>query len=316
MAFIKEVYRKVMLKFFFPLVRKLNEDVEKLEKQIAFNISQINIANARIEEIQKFKYFKNHIEKKIYYFQQLQIQSKYKDPLSLVPFEYQIHSQNGEDGIIAEIFNRIGARNNFFAEFGASNGEENNTSNLLNLGWKGLWMECDDHSFNYINEKFREKIFDGSLTVLKEAVNAENIEELFEKAKVPEEFDLLSIDIDGNDYWVWKAIQKFSPRVVVMEYNQGKGPSDEYVMPYDPNYMWNMKDGNYGLSLKSVEKLGKEKGYNLVGCGLLGPNAFLVREDLCGDLFQKPYTSEFHFANPNALTYAFEVSPNFKKFKF
>ena len=103
--------------------------------------------------------------------------------------------------------------------------------------------------------------------------------------------DFLSIDIDGNDYWIWKAITDYKPRVIVIEYNAHLGPTEPLVMPYDPKWVWD-RGMHFNSSLKAYELLGKEKGYSLVYCNIVGNNAFFVRNDLVGDKFSGPFTSE------------------------
>ena len=134
-------------------------------------------------------------------------------------FEFQAFSQNGEDGIIQEIFKRIGKTNKYFVEFGVENGMENNTLFLLNNNWTGLWIEGNTNYVNQINKDFDFLISNNMLKISNTIVTAENIETIFSDNKVPHNIDLLSIDIDGNDYWVWSTIKNFSPRVVVIEYN-------------------------------------------------------------------------------------------------
>jgi len=208
----------------------------------------------------------------------------YQNPKKLNKYEYKTFSQNGEDGIIEEIFLRIGDGNKFFVEFGAANGLANNTTFLLVKGWHGLWIERDRNYEKGIKEKFGSLIFKRDLTCKFSAVTAANIEQLFHESNVPKEFDLLAIDIDGNDYWIWKAIQFFRPRVVVIEYNRSFGPRTKWVMKYNPNHIW--RRGSYcGASLKSLEILGENKGYCLVGCDFRGVNAFFVRKDLTGGSF-------------------------------
>jgi hypothetical protein len=122
-------------------------------------------------------------------------------------FERNWYSQNGEDGILRIIFEKIGVTNRFCVEFGVQDGRECNTRYLLETaGWSGLRMDGGDHSACYGQ-------------VHKEFITAENICSVFDKYAVPREFDLLSIDIDGNDYWVWRALEGYTPRVVVIEYN-------------------------------------------------------------------------------------------------
>lgn len=178
-------------------------------------------------------------------------------------------SQGGEDGVLLRIFEKIGIRHRYFVEFGAWDGVFlSNTANLrLNHGWSGLLLEGSDRA-------------DGVL-VQRAHVDAENVEALFDQYGVPRDFDLLSIDIDGNDYWVWKAIESFTPRVVVVEYNIFFLEETAKTMAYDAEYLWDKDDfGLYhGASLAAFEKLGREKGYVLAYTEPYCPNAIFVRAD-------------------------------------
>lgn len=215
------------------------------------------------------------------------------DPKWLGRFERQTYSQSGEDGVIEEIFRRIGTTNKQYVEFGVSRGLENNTVFLLLSGWKGVWLEGSEQFFACIRKTFAEVITEGRLVAKNAFITADNIQDLFKETNVPKEFDLLSIDIDGNDYWIWKAITEYSPRVVVIEYNAHLGPTEPLVMPYDPKWVWD-RGMHFNSSLKAFELLGKAKGYSLVYCNIVGNNAFFVRNDLVGDKFSGPFTSE-HF---------------------
>ncbi len=185
--------------------------------------------------------------------------------MDLSRFEEKIYSQNGEDGIIAQIFRTIGTLNRTYVEFGAGDGSECNTHLLRERGWSGLLMDLQ-HSNPKI-QLYREK------------VTAENIQSLLTKYSIPKEFDLLSIDIDSNDFYVWKALSHYIPRVVVIEYNGSHGPNLDRIIPYDPNAHW---DGTlyYGASLLSLFRLGREKGYSLVYVEKRGVNAFFIRDDV------------------------------------
>ncbi|HHL70999.1 MAG TPA: hypothetical protein ENJ29_00695 [Bacteroidetes bacterium] len=222
---------------------------------------------------------------------------KYQDDRKLNKYEFQVFSQSGEDGIIREIFERIGVTNRTFVEFGVGNGLQNNTVNLLSQRWRGFWIDGSKDYVEFIQNKFKTFIDAGELRLFHERITAEGIEAIFDSIGVPDEFDLLSIDIDGNDYWVWKAIEKYSPRVVVIEYNSAFPPPVKWVIKYRPEYVW---DGTqyFGASLKSMEALGEEKGYKLVGSTFSGINAFFVREDLVADKFLEPFTAENHYESP------------------
>ena len=223
-------------------------------------------------------------------------QPRYQDPKRLNRTVLKVCSQNGEDGIIAEIFRRIGTGNRHFVEFGAADGLENNTALLLQQGWTGLWMDASASHVNKARATFARQVAGGKLIVLESLITAENIEDLFRQGKVPEEFDLLSIDLDRNDYYVWEKITHYRPRVVVIEYNSGIPPSMSWVVPYDATaFGWNFFGTGNGASLKALEELGARKGYSLVGCELCGVNSFFVRNDLIADHFAAPYTAENHF---------------------
>lgn len=222
---------------------------------------------------------------------------KYNLSKRLNKYEYQVFSQNGEDGIIQEIFNRIGYTNKYFIEFGVENGLECNSTNLLYKGWSGLWIEGSSEFSKQISERFKDIIDSGHLQIQNEFITAENIQLLFGKANAPIEPDLLSIDIDYNDYHVWKAITKYKPRVVIIEYNSVFQPDTHFVVKYNPKRTWD-KTSYFGASLLAMEQLGNEKGYCLVGCVFSGSNAFFVRKDLISDLFESPYTAENHY-EPN-----------------
>ncbi len=182
----------------------------------------------------------------------------------LTRYERRFSSQNGEDGILEALFAVIGTTRKDFVEFGAGSGRECNTARLARRhGWTGLLMDA------------AAPPPDAPLTIHQELITAENINQLFEKYHVPPTFDLLSIDIDGNDYWVWRAITACRPRVVVIEYNASIPPTESRVMPYDPNFRWSGTN-YFGASLLALATLGTAKGYVLVGCDSSGTNAFFV----------------------------------------
>jgi len=230
------------------------------------------------------------------YIKRLKEDPKYRNSKRLNEFEFQVFSQSGEDGIIDEIFKRIGTTNRFFVEFGVTDGPANNTVYLLLNGWKGLWIENNAEYVKQIQKKYRSLI-DKKILLIKNAfITAENIETLFNESGMPKEIDLMSIDVDMNDYWIWKAIKNYYPRVVVIEYN-AIVRHIKWVVKHNPENECRYSS-HFGASLKSLEILGLEKRYRLVGCNLAGTNAFFVREDLVGDKFLEPFTSENHYEPP------------------
>ncbi|MBV8752311.1 MAG: hypothetical protein JO328_05570 [Hyphomicrobiales bacterium] len=227
---------------------------------------------------------------------------RHADPKRLVRYGYKVYSQNDEDGIIAEIFRRIGITSRTFVEFGVETGVECNTAKLLVDGWRGLWIEANPQSVAAIRDNLASFIADGRLSVVESRVTAENINALIAQSGLANEIDLLSIDIDFNDYWIWKAIDAVNPRVVVIEYNATLRPPMSLVVPYRPETQW---DGSnyYGASLEALVKLGAEKNYHIVGCSIAGVNAFFVRADLAGDRFLEPATAQEHYEPPRHYFY-------------
>lgn len=228
--------------------------------------------------------------------QQLLAQPRYEDPRRLERFGFKAYSQNDEDGVIQEIFQRIGIKHHAFIEFGVGNGLENNTVYLLYQGWGGLWIEASQQFCDVIANTI-QPVVPLALTLVNAAATKENINQLFVENGFEGEIDLLCIDIDGNDYHIWEAIEAVSPRVVVIEYNAKFHPPVNWTIAYNSTHAW--RGGDYfGASLKALERLGLKKGYRLVGCNLVGVNAFFVREDLIGDRFAAPFTAEHHYHPP------------------
>jgi hypothetical protein len=178
--------------------------------------------------------------------------------------ERSVRCQWGADGVLQRIFECIGTTNRYFVEFGARDGcVESNTAHLrIDHGWTGLLMEGDP-------ERVRPP-------VRREFITAENVNALFRKHRVPADFDLLSIDVDGNDYWIWKAIEGYRPRVVVIEYNIFFGPTVRRTIPYRPDFRWD-RTAYHGASLAALEQLGREKSYTLVHAESYAPNAFFLK---------------------------------------
>jgi hypothetical protein len=228
------------------------------------------------------------------------IQARWAQAGDLRAFEKRVYSQNGEDGILQEILNRVGTTNRFFVEFGVESGSECNCALLaLEKGWGGLFLEVDDIQFARLAERYRDR---PGVRCVRAAVTSANIESLFQANGVPPEFDVLSIDIDGNDYWVWAALTHWRPRVVVIEYNASHPPPRKWVMKEDVNYRWN-GTSYHGASLASLAALGRGKGYTLVATNSNGVNAFFVRDDLVSPgLFLDP-VEHYHYSPPGFGSY-------------
>lgn len=207
-------------------------------------------------------------------------------PSEINAHELKVFSQNGEDGILLYLFSRIGAASNTFVEFGIGDGSECNTANLsINFGWRGLLMDCEERNVaaarRFYQDELRERA--DQVRIVQCRVTAENINRTIADNGVQGELDLLSIDIDGNDYWVWKSIEVVNPRVVVCEYNACLGYERAITIQYDPTFDRRAKHPSllyFGASLAALAKLANTKGYVLAGCDRHGANAFFVRRDL------------------------------------
>jgi hypothetical protein len=209
---------------------------------------------------------------------------RYSDRRRLEHFGFRCYSQHDEDGIIHEILRRLGERApRTFVEFGVGDGMENNTLFLLKQGWRGVWLEGSEESANLISARFDRYIESGQLFFRRAMVSRDNVNDVIGEG-LRGKIGVLSIDIDGNDYWVWKAIDVVSPALVVVEYNGKFPPPIRWTIEYDPHHSWDLTDYQ-GASLVALAELGREKGYRLVGCNINGTNAFLLREDLVDEQF-------------------------------
>lgn len=205
--------------------------------------------------------------------------------------EFRCFSQNGEDGILHFIFSLIGTTNKRCVEACAGDGIECNTANLVvNHGWLGLMFDGNERNVkrgNYFYKTMRSTSV-WSPRFVKAWITAENINTLIESNGFSGEIDLLSLDMDGVDWWVWKALTVVQPRVVVLEYKHIWGPDASVTVPYSPDF-YAGKDGKSvyynGASLAAFVKLARERNYRLIGVERLGFNAFFLRNDIGMDIF-------------------------------
>ncbi|MCW2760994.1 MAG: hypothetical protein JWR85_1195 [Marmoricola sp.] len=193
----------------------------------------------------------------------------------LARYELRGFSQNGEDGVLLEILNRIGVTNRFFVEFGIQNGSEGNCVLLADVfGWSGVFIENDDANFAELSAKYAGF----PVRTVQDLVTAARIDDIFRETGVPERPDVVSIDIDGNDVYVWDALEDFRPRVIVIEYNSGIRTSGPVAQPHDPDRAWD-GSGAFGSSLGALDTVARRKGYRLAHTDLTGTNAFYVDEE-------------------------------------
>jgi hypothetical protein len=203
----------------------------------------------------------------------------------LAESEFRAFSQWGEDGIIQALIRLVPIRQKVFVEFGIQDYREANTRFLLlNNHWRGLVLECDEESVAAL--KTTRAYLNHPLTAERAFVTRENINQLLTENGLKGDIGLLSIDVDGNDYWIWEAIDEVRPSIVVAEYNHRFGPERAVTIPYDPHFSREKAHPSmiyYGASLAALAQIGLRKGYDLVGCTRSGVNAFFVRADLRPD---------------------------------
>jgi hypothetical protein len=228
--------------------------------------------------------------------------------------EFRSHSQNGEDGILWYIFSLIGTVNKKVVEICASDGIQCNAANLIiNDGWAGLLFDGNDALIKKGQEYYKTHpdTFVYPPKLCHAWITAENVNELITANGFRDEIDLLSLDIDGIDYWLWNAIEAINPRVVVTEIQAIWGSEASVTVPYRPDFKAEFVNGfgvYCGASLPAFVKLGKKKGYRLVGCQRYGFNAFFIRDDVGQDVFAE-ISAERCLSHPFAVWAHDELRP-------
>jgi hypothetical protein len=207
---------------------------------------------------------------------------------SIQDAEFKVFSQGGEDGIIQYLLQQVPIAREVFVEFGVENYLESNTRFLLlNDNWSGLVIDAHPSHIKFIR---RDPLsYRRDLQSICSFITAENINDLLVGAGLQGDIGLLSIDLDGNDYWVWQAIEEVSPRLVICEYNSIFGSDKAVTIPYDPFFertKAHFSNLYYGTSLAALCALARVRGYRFVGSNSAGNNAFFVREDVVGNLQQ------------------------------
>ena len=200
---------------------------------------------------------------------------------SLESAELRVHSQNGEDGVLAYLLAKIGPTTREVVEFGIGDGTECCAANLvLTFGWSALLLEASADDAAAASAFYADRA-DGRVVVEHAAVEPDTIDSQLAGHVAPV-FDVLSVDIDGNDYWVLEALSAVRPRLIVVEYNASFGPERSVTIPYTrgfDRYGAHASGFYHGASLTALARLGERKGYVLAGCDSRGTNAFLVDAD-------------------------------------
>jgi hypothetical protein len=197
---------------------------------------------------------------------------------------FKVFSQFDEDGIIQYLINKLPIQNKTFIEFGVENFEESNTRFLLmNDHWRGMVLDASASDIRYIQQ---DRIYwQYDLQAKCTWITRENINALLQTSGFGEDVGLLSIDIDGNDYWIWEAIQSIRPRIVIVEYNSLLGLRP-LAVPYREDFARTASHYSnlyYGSSLGALDHLAQKKGYILLGSNIWGHNAFFIRSDIAGE---------------------------------
>lgn len=212
---------------------------------------------------------------------------------SIAENEFRAFSQWGEDGIIQYLIKNMEIPRNIFVEFGTQNYTESNTRFLLiNNNWSGLVIDGSSDNIAYI--KSDPIYWQYNLKAVDSFVTKDNINQILLENGIHGDIGLLSVDIDGNDYWVWQSIDSINPAIVISEYNFRFGATRAVTVPYDAKFFRTKAHYSniyYGASLKALCILATKKGYTFIGCNSAGNNAFFVRNDLKPDAL-KEITSE------------------------
>jgi hypothetical protein len=226
-------------------------------------------------------------------------------PMRSQDVEFRAYSQNGEDGILLYIFSLIGFKTRLTVEICAGDGIECNTANLIiNHSCYGLLVDGNQTRVERARHFYSNcpDTCSWPPKLVNAWVDAASVNALIEASGFAGEIDLLSIDVDGMDYWIWREINVIQPRVVVVEFNHLWGPKRSVTVPYDPRFTaaYGPHGADYcGASLAAMVTLAAFKGYRLVAYEKYGFNAFFLRKDLAPELLPDINLSEC-FAHPRA----------------
>lgn len=200
---------------------------------------------------------------------------------SLANIEFKVFSQYGDDGILQWLIEEIDIDEPWFIEFGVKDYRESTTRFLMqHNNWSGLVI--DNSQRNVTSIKQAEFFYHHDLQAICEFVTTDNINILISDSGSPQNIGVLHIDIDGNDYWLWKAINVVNPCIAIIEYNAVFGAERAITVPYDKDFKYEEKHYSYlyfGASLEALKYLAKEKGYTFIGCTSAGNNAYFIRND-------------------------------------
>lgn len=279
------ILRKAYRVLFGPLIYQL----DRIESEVDANRRLIERARSEIEQS-----LLERLVSEVELNRIVAVQAQLRDLARLPPLrniadaEFRVFSQWGEDGIIQYLLTKVPISNKTFVEFGVEDYRESNTRFLLmNNNWSGLVIDCDEGSIAKVRVPGLFWRFD--LTAVCAFVTRDNINQLIGDAGIEGDIGLLSIDIDGNDYWIWQAISVISPRIVIIEYNSLFGSRQAVAVAYDERFHRTTAHHSnlyFGASLPALCRLAREKGYVFAGSNSAGCNAFFVRRDVAANIIE------------------------------
>ena len=194
-------------------------------------------------------------------------------------YEFKKTSQNNEDGIIEFIFNKIGLKKINFVEIGFDF-YQNNSLNFLSKVRKGLFIDGSEDKVIKLKSIIALLYPFNNINVVKKFIDKDNLNLIIDDHfHNNEEIDFFSIDVDGNDYYLFENL-KIRPKVICIEYNFWLGPDVKSSIPYDKNFTWETGSMYFGASLNLLCELAKRKGYYLIALESHCVNAFFIRSDL------------------------------------
>jgi hypothetical protein len=201
-------------------------------------------------------------------------------PYDVQSQRFRIRSQNEEDGLLLALFKRVGTTNRRCVEIGCGSNGGNSGFLVQECGWTGLMVDANRASIATVRLRYAGH----AVTIVKHRVTREDVNDLLGAYGFTGELDLLSLDIDGNDYWVWEAMSLCSPRVVVLEYNWLFGPEQAVTIPYDADFKVGASGTRSyrGASLAAFVHLAHRKGYRLVATERV--NGIFLRNDVAPEI--------------------------------
>lgn len=220
-------------------------------------------------------------------------------PQNIQELEFQVFSQFGDDGIIQWLVNQLPSIPKTFIEFGVEDYRESNTRFLLvNNNWSGFVIDGSEKNITRLKKEQLYTFFD--LKAENSFITLDNIKELLVKSGFTGPIGILSIDIDGNDYWIWEKIN-LDAVIIIIEYNSLFGFEHPYTIEYEPNFVRgnNTPFQFYGSSLKSLNDLAEKKGYSFIGCNSSGNNAYFIKNGYLNQLpiDKIPLSEGYNFAS-------------------